>query len=81
MARYIDADKLKIWWDERYSEKDTVGVNQVISSIENCPSADVVEVVRCKDCKYYNDVGFGSGCGWCEELNMATFHADYCSYG
>lgn len=25
-----------------------------VKAIENCPSADVVEVVRCKDCKYYH---------------------------
>jgi hypothetical protein len=25
----------------------------IISAIENAPKADVVEVVRCKDCKHY----------------------------
>ena len=39
MARYINADALKLWWSERYNNRDTVGVNQVISAIEDAPTA------------------------------------------
>ena len=40
--------------------------------------ADIVEVVRCKDCKYYqNDTVFGQG--WCNGKSVKK--DDYCSYG
>ena len=51
MARYIDADLLidKL--------KNTTGSPLVrgfaAAMIDNTPTADVVEVVRCKDCKHY----------------------------
>ena len=46
MPRYINADKLKSWWTERYNTRDTVGVNQVIDAIENAPTA----LVYCQHC-------------------------------
>ena len=68
MAKYIDADTLikrvkdlPTWWADgggyyggamKYPE-GMFEPEDVISIIENAPAADVVEVVRCKDCKYY----------------------------
>ena len=52
MARYIDADLLK---------KTTIYIDDLgqlpfdvymVEDIENAPTADVVPVVRCKECKY-----------------------------
>ena len=56
MSRYIDADAiiefidlghyrnpLELCYSEQY----------VVDMIESRPTADVVEVVRCKECKYY----------------------------
>ena len=41
------------------------------------PSADVVEVVRCKDCKFWD-----SGCRWCDLWGDTQEYDDgYCSYG
>ena len=34
-------------------ECDDVTLEQASQAIKDCPSADVVKVVRCKDCKYY----------------------------
>lgn len=31
------------------------GANNVIDRIKSAPTADVVEVVRCKDCYYYSE--------------------------
>lgn len=40
-------------------------------------SADVVEVVRCKDCKFWD-----SGCRWCELWgDTQEYDNGYCSYG
>ena len=46
MRRYIDADKLKD--DLVYNRCFFPAI--VESAIRNTPTADVVEVVRCKDC-------------------------------
>ena len=44
-------------------------------------SDDIVEVVRCKDCKYHEDLEAGGvKCGRIEGLLM-IFPNDYCSYG
>ena len=65
MSRYIDADALieelqrcsydtwskdinRTWWAQSVKVKDNI-----IECIERQPTADVVEVVRCKDCEYY----------------------------
>lgn len=48
-----------------------------IKAICDIPSADVVEVVRCKEC-IYNDRG------WCGAQEYGTRYIeddDYCSYG
>lgn len=56
----------------------------------NIPAADVVEVVRCKDCKHYVlHTLFGHSQGWCErlcdEFDKSLAHGtkedDYCSHG
>ena len=51
--------------DEAIAEtlKDPVGrvlaeSNNLIGFLEGLPAADVVEVVRCKDCKYYTHMWY-----------------------
>lgn len=41
----------------------------------NVPAADVVEVVRCRDCTGYN------GSGYCRRLAVSAYDNDFCSYG
>lgn len=47
------------------------------------PTADVVEVVRCKDCKYCMDAIMGGM--WCEHpdniMPLGSNPDDFCSYG
>lgn len=96
MARYIDADALEqhkfVSWTmpEFFNEKSLeqqayqLGWNNAIEAImENEPTADVVEVVRCRDCKYgeVDDMDFPTqifcrynGNDWNEDNH-------YCSYG
>ena len=47
--------------------------------IEKQPTADVVEVVRCKDCKYFFSNGKNGGS--CDLLLLQMENNDYCSYG
>lgn len=46
-------------------------------------TADVVEVVRCKDCKYWRGVTFGYACRKLSGLNTKynTKPTDFCSLG
>ena len=71
MARYIDAEKAKraVFWDA-----------DSIEAIDQVPTADVVEVVRCKDCKFSSDIINGEP-GWCEKLGYFFEEDFFCSYG
>lgn len=69
MARYsddmpkwfIDAKELwKMLIQQREKNKElscsftvNAGINQAVGLMNSLPAADVVEVVRCKDCKHY----------------------------
>lgn len=53
----------------------TIDIADVIKRIENFPTEDVIEVVRCKDCKFY-------GNGDCSVQSVRSMCPnDYCSYG
>ena len=57
------------------------------TAVENLPAADVVEIVRCKDCKYGEENCKSPIYGmWCkrfgaEKSYLAVLPTDYCSYG
>lgn len=53
-------------------------VNRVLRSV---PSADVVEVVRCKDCKHYDGVHYVRGIAPCKFWGSMVSSDDYCSRG
>lgn len=86
MSRYIDADKLceglkdMAKYQEPYKQSTILGV---VSTIENTPTADVVEVVRCGECRYckYNRSADFHKCNrrwhYSEQVNVR----DFCSYG
>ena len=85
MSRYIDRDKIPFYIgiDAETGEEIMLAT---MNQIEELPTADVVEVVRCKDCKYYDD-------GECEyhseSKEMRQYERwtvdvnenDFCSYG
>ena len=56
MPRYINEDDFC-----EYIRKNTTpsGAEWFISKIKDMPSADVVEVVRCKDCHFYDNQNNG----------------------
>lgn len=56
------------------------GYDDCVVTVLNAPAADVVPVVRCKDCKYQDD------CWNCYHprhhgVLLTTYPLDYCSYG
>lgn len=80
MPRYIDADKL---YDNLrgYSAKCSDNARFVLADVAlmicECPTADVVEVVRCEECKYNNK---GYICNNRLGLRCILPHS-FCSYG
>ena len=96
--RLIDADKLKqhyAYWESSkydYMQEEKKLFDDIV---DQQPTVDAVEVVRCKDCKYrskkwYEDKRFKDGGYWlfvCENDNIAervyglAHDKDYCSYG
>lgn len=92
MPRYIDADILKKHgWVLAKIKTDKNGVITKIMSmqIDDAPTADVVDVVRCKDCKYFLDEDEFDSLGMClceriarnygGEIYPERIH--FCSYG
>lgn len=77
MARYIDADALK---RKLVAEKHFYPAI-VARAIDETPTADVVEVVRCKDCKYHWEFFCENECWGIESPCPVVEPDDYCSYG
>lgn len=74
MPRYIDADEFvkRVIQYPRQSTK-TIGL-----ALADTPTADVVEVVRCKDCKWFND--FGCAIRIVDDSDKPKDN-DFCSFG
>jgi hypothetical protein len=52
------------------------------SKIENAPTVDAVEVVRCKDCKKWLKLEpSGTNCRVCADSTRIRLPYDFCSYG
>lgn len=56
-------------------------VDDMKTELEEAPTIDAVEVVRCKDCKfnYANQIPSGDGCQLCVELPISKDF--FCAYG
>lgn len=56
--------------------------SKVVGLIKNAPAVDAVEVVRCKDCKHWDEIKHG--CGWCcatTPSHVWTNDDEYCRRG
>lgn len=95
MAEYIDRDELiesieySIGTLKKYYNGNTTQMveayKNVLYRVKNMRTADVVEVVRCKNCKYAEHLINGAGadyelCHLDEEENI-RFPYDFCSWG
>ena len=79
--RLIDADALMDAFNE--SDRDSALADYVFNTVVNVihmsPTVDAVEVVRCKDCKWWDGK---HGLCWREEDVPTAFEFDdFCSYG
>ena len=93
MARYIDVEGYRKLFDEEYKKTRKLiyegethldnlaeGFSEAGRVIDRMPTADVVEVVRTKDCKYHHNLDGGVKCERMDGLLM-TLPNDFCSYG
>lgn len=70
-----------------YSKGRNTGLNiakSIIHDKERCPTADVVEVVRCNECEYAKHQALklnGKELIKCDLHKRPCFDSDYCSYG
>lgn len=85
MTKYIDADALLENLKKQYGEdlgwQCTVNMSDVGMMIEDAPTADVEEVIRCQNCE--NKAGEVNRCGdvYCS-LHQGWFDKEaFCSYG
>jgi hypothetical protein len=91
MAQYIDREAaVKLLRNQareafEYSNTECEVLSSVADELEDFPPADVVPVVRCKDCVYSRPAGKN-----CEDLVVCIAHSedylymmksDFCSYG
>lgn len=90
MAEYVnkeDAIKQIVKGEEMYGEEFATDTGRVKDFLGVLPSADVVEVVRCKDCKWYDADGEEMNTqGHCwykngEPVMQNMKPNDFCSYG
>lgn len=74
--KYIDAERFVEYFGDWYTEEGTeLGyVGPIKDLVFRMPAADVVEVVRCKDCKWFDACVNGN-------VFKILDVEDYCSYG
>ena len=85
--RLIDANDLKQKAVPHYFDNCCYAVS--VKDIDDAPTVDAVEVVRCKDCKHWKPSGSVAGnskddlqpIGGCKWVNFCRKANDFCSYG
>lgn len=84
MARYVDIDDTVNTFEKLHGEESALlncyNAAWIVSFLEAQPTADVAEVVRCKDCKHLNPMGSG-GYRKCLRDNLWKDTDDFCSRG
>lgn len=84
--RLIDVNALKEAWKDVAVDGATLSyIYGLFKSVDDAPTIDAVEVVRCKDCKhaYYADNRVPHERTWvCERFMNEEINAnDFCSFG
>lgn len=78
MARYIDADRLigRLKYLGKLHPRAKWLFDFVVDVLEKTPTVDAVEVVRCKDCKYWEEAE-----DWCKACNQIRVRDHFCLWG
>ena len=75
MAEYIEKQAVIMALKKHWNGM----VLDVFDFIRNLPSADVPQIVRCRDCKYFEQDGPYDG--WCHGWSGMIVDDGYCSFG
>ena len=92
MAKYINIDRLK---DMVEAKADTLieggqAFYYIAKWLDLLPGVEAVEVIRCKDCKYFNGKidllcdrcgDIDEPCGGCHYTGDCTYDDGYCHHG
>lgn len=82
MSEYIkreDAERLL-----RYDFLSALNEDERVDELNRVPSADVVEVVRCKDCKHHEELlnnNDGNVVCWVHDIDVVVDRNGYCNCG
>ena len=81
MKEYIERERLLKVLKKNFGHTGGAAIMKQLIEIQ--PAADVVEVVRCRDCKYYEHYENGLSYCTCFESVMGDYPQsdDFCSYG
>ena len=82
MPRYIDADKMISDTKAMGKVAESIMIDGIVKYLEEAPTADAVEVVRCKDCLYWEKGKvYEPYCNHFGNMMADTNADDFCSYG
>ena len=81
MSEYIKQDRFleAIGERDRNSCDGRLTYQQLKEMVENFPTADVVEVTRCKDCRHHSAAA--GVCNLYLHFSVGVTANDYCSFG
>lgn len=80
ISRQAAIDALHTKFRDGFNEDKWWNSTHVLAAIEAIPPADVVPVVRCKDCKCWNNGNVIIGCYWDIDGGQPE-EMDFCSRG
>ena len=85
MPRYIDIDDTVKTFEKLHGEESSLlncyNADWIVSFLEAQPTADVVRVVRCKDCLYFEyKIGSYGTCEHWHTNSQDIFDLHFCGY-
>lgn len=82
MAEYINLEKLiALKSNGEYMWYDLYDLEDFLADVKKECSADVVEVVRCGQCKHATEDIIVEGVCYCHKIQQGMFLDGFCSYG
>ena len=85
MARLIDAEFIEKWInreEHNTPEERWRPESEFAAMVDNAPTVDAVEVVRCENCKFWiGEMYKDPTLGYCEICDRVTDNDDFCSTG
>lgn len=80
--RLIDAEEAYKVLTDYYHQRTEIQHDALKEAIERVPTVDAVEIVRCKDCKWYErKYPWNGNIYECSYLEAPMDDNDYCSWG